>query len=385
HGAPRARLAPGARWRATPLGAALGLGACGGPSLDPIGEGPSSGAQTTDGGEVAWEHLGVVEGVLDEQRAAAVLTSDAEVEEAWGRLGFEGDAPTLRDDRVLLLLGRPDDACPDDLVELGVDDDRLTTGWQEPPGGCEQPLILWLHAVDVHRAVLAPGFTYGPDEPFVGELDEVTIEVEAASGDAPPAPEPDQAMSDEEVAAVFADHPVRPCGPEHDPIAAAFGDPDRAIDDDVLTEDNAAEGAAIEGVEAALTLLEGQGWEPDLQVTGLVDRSEGDARAAVVVYEADADEVQALLDRELGAGTVTVWADPWDPEQVRAAQRELTSLMDADGGPGAIVSASGAPGPVALGMIDPTREALDEVAAVADPALVCIEVLRSGQQPEPLS
>lgn len=364
---------------------ALLLVACGGPSLDPIGEGPSPTStlpEEAGDASVAWTHLDVAEGVLDDEAAAAVVDDADDIAAVWDELGFETAAPELGADRVLLLLGRPDNACPDDPIELRVEDGRLITAWQEPPGGCVDPLIRWVHAFDVHRGVLAPGFTYGPAEPFADELREVTIEVAGADSEIPPPPEPPAAMSDEEVDAVFDGHRVERCGPEHDPIAAAFGDPDREVDDAGF-EGDPSQDTAIRDIDAALEVLAEAGFDVDERVSGLVDRSEGEARAAVVVHLDDADRAQTTLDEALGTGTVTVWPDPWDPSEVRAAQEALTALMGATDEPGAIVSASGPPGPVQLGMVDPTRDALDEIAATVDADLVCVEVLRSGLAPQP--
>ncbi len=103
-----------------------------------------------------------------------------------------------------------------------------------------------------------------------------------------------------------------------------------------------------------------------------------------MVHAPEADDVQDLLDAELGAGTVTVWADPWDAREVQAAQEALNELMGpGSDGPGAIVSTSGAPGPVAIGMVDPTRAALDAIADRVDTDLVCVDVIRSGVEPRP--
>jgi hypothetical protein len=352
------------------------LAACGGTS-DPAGSGTAGGAagSASDAQLAAWEHLGVVEAVLPDRAAATVLETEADITDAWIDHGFAGEVPTVDVEHdVVLLLGRPDNACPDDLVSLRVDADRLVTEWLEPPGGCNDPLLLWLHAVRVHRGVLGTGFSYAPEAPFTDELAEVTIELPAYDGDAPPDPALPEAMSEAELAAVFDGHAVARCGPEHRPIEAAFGAPDREV-----SEFEPDQTEAIETLDRALPFLAGEGYAPDRDVTGLIDRSEGPAHAAVVVHEADADEVQALLDAEFGAGGVRVWADPWDPAEIHAAQEALLDLMGpATEGPGAIVGLSGPPGPVEIGMVDPTREALDRIAAAVDPTLVCVDVQLSG-------
>jgi hypothetical protein len=372
------------RWLALLVTVAILSTACGAsePTLGPIEAGPQpTDADTAGGSQLAWGQLDVVEGTLPGDAAATVLDEADAIGAAWQRYGFAGDVPSIDPEtEVLLLLGRADNACPDELIGLEVADGRLVTDWLEPPGDCNDPLIRWLYAVQVYRGVLGDGFTYALDEPFAGELAAVTIELPPFDDDGSrTAPTPPQAMADDEVAAVFADHPIRRCGPDDDPIAAAFGPLDEPVD-----EFDADQEAALDHVEAAMALLHDAGFEPHADVTGLIDRSTGTTRAAVVVHAPDADEVQDLLDDELGPGTVTVWADPWDAREVQAAQEALGGLMGpGSDGPGTIVSTSGAPGPVVVAMVDPTREALDAIADRVDAELVCVDVIRSGVRPRP--
>lgn len=366
---------------------ALVLSACG--PTEPPPEPSDPGAQTTDDRDAAarlpaWEQLDVVEAILPDRAAAEVIEDPDEMDAAWARVGFDGDVPSIDPATdVLLLLGRADNACPADLIGLEVVDGRLITDWLEPPGDCVDPLIHWVYAVQVHRGVLGEAFTYALDAPFGDELTPVTVALPPFTDDADRvAPSPPRAMTDAELDAVFADHPVRRCGPDDDPIADAFGPLDEPVDG--LGDADAAQQTALEQVDAAIALLREAGFEPHRDVTGLIDRSTGTARAAVVVHAPEADDVQDLLDAELGAGTVTVWADPWDAREVQAAQEALNELMGpGSDGPGAIVSTSGAPGPVAIGMVDPTRAALDAIADRVDTDLVCVDVIRSGVEPRP--
>ena len=326
---------------------ALVLSACG--PTEPPPEPSDPGAQTTDDRDAAarlpaWEQLDVVEAILPDRAAAEVIEDPDEMDAAWARVGFDGDVPSIDPATdVLLLLGRADNACPADLIGLEVVDGRLITDWLEPPGDCVDPLIHWVYAVQVHRGVLGEAFTYALDAPFGDELTPVTVALPPFTDDADRvAPSPPRAMTD------------------------------------------AAQETALEQVDAAIALLREAGFEPHRDVTGLIDRSTGTARAAVVVHAPEADDVQDLLDAELGAGTVTVWADPWDAREVQAAQEALNELMGpGSDGPGAIVSTSGAPGPVAIGMVDPTRAALDAIADRVDTDLVCVDVIRSGVEPRP--
>jgi hypothetical protein len=366
------------------IAGALLLTACGSgePTLDPIDPGPQpTGDDEAAGTGLTWDHLDVVEATLPDRAAASVVEDPDEIAAVWERLGFESGVPTLDPATdVLLLLGRADNACPDELIVLEVVDERLVTEWLEPPGGCVDPLIHWVHAVQVHRGVLGEQFTYALEEPFADDLEPVTITLAAFDDDGSRrAPTPPQAMSDDEVDAVFADHPIRRCGPDDDPIADAFGPLDEPVD-----EFDPDQETALEQVDAAMAVLTDAGFEPHADVSGLIDRSTGTSRAAVVVHEPRAEEVQDLLDAELGPGTVTVRADPWDAREVQAAQEALGALMGpGSDGPGAIVSTSGAPGPVEIGMVDPTREALDAIADRVDAELVCVDVIRSGVGPQP--
>ncbi len=96
-----------------------------------------------------------------------------------------------------------------------------------------------------------------------------------------------------------------------------------------------------------------------------------------MIDNGQADTVRRRLDDVFGRNAVDVYANPYDFQEVDKAQREVDDLMGGEG-PGSIVSSTGVPGPVELGMIDPTREALDWVAATVDPSLVCVYPVLSG-------
>lgn len=423
---------------ATTAAALLLLAACGDPADAPDPDGSASSTQPAGDGEVAWTHHGEVESTLDDRAAAQLIEDPDALTEAWTTHGFDGDAPTVDfDDEVVLLLGRPDNACPDQPVELAVDGGDLAIEWVAPPGGCNDPLILWLHAVTVHRGVLGEEVTYGPQEPFEGELETVTLELPPYDGDTPPAPTPEdlgqEAMTDEELDAVFADHPIERCGPEHAPFRddsvdgdlsddpqvadaqrgrAGFGLPsdidatvaaieandaaDQDVDDEGLVDGEEPLDAygfpmteeelqASQDAEAlamdARELLEAEGVDTRFDAIPVIDRAD-QVRAVVVTDEARADEIQELLDASLGQGAVAVEVVPWPASDVADAQDALMELMGgADQGPGAITGMSGPPGPVQLSMVDPTVEALDAIAERVDPALVCVAVERSGVDP----
>lgn len=318
---------------------------------------------------LAWEHLGQVEANLPDRAAAAVLEDQEAVLAAWDRYGFAGGPPEVGfDDHVLLLLGQADDACPDELIRLEVVEGNLQPDWLAPPGGCNQPLVQRLHAIRVHRSVLGERFTYGLEDPFDDVFVDVTIELPPYDGETPPAPEPPTAMTEAELDAVFAGHPVSRCGPEHEVIDFGPGgthDP-RPV-------------ATIEEANAALVEA---GFDPERDVVPFVERSSG-GRLSYVVAADDEASIRAVFAEAFGDEAPDLRVTRWAPAEVADAMEAVQPLMGGGdiGEPGSIVWAAGAPGPVELGMIDPTREALDAIAELVDPELVCVSPELSGVRP----
>ena len=314
--------------------------------------------------DAAWEHLATIDGNLPERAAAAVAGDAGTAATLWGQADFSGAPPELEfDHEVLLLVGQADDACPDDLVGLEVADGALAVDWLMPPGPCRQPLIFRLHAVRVHRAVLGEGFSYELPAPFTSDLEPVTIELPPYAGEAPPAPRPPSAMTDDELDAVFADQPVARCGPEHEVID--FGPAGERDDRPVVT------------IEEANGALAAAGFDPEREVVPFVEWSTG-ARLSYVVAASDEDAIHRVFTDAFGDRAPDLRVTPWAPADVHDAMQALQPLLGGDAGPGRIVWAAGAPGPVSLGMIDPTRGALDAIAEVVDPSLVCVTPELSG-------
>ena len=342
-------------------------GGCASPPAVEIADDDHRGASGGDA-TFAWEHLGQVEDVLPDHAAAAVVEDPATLQAAWERHHFEGEAPAVDFDQyVVLLLGQADDACPDQLTRLEVVDGRLEVDWLPPPGPCEQPLIGRVHAVQVHRGLLGEGFDFSLEPPFERDLEAVTIALPGYEGEAPPPPEPPREMTEADLDAVFADHAVVRCGPEHDlldpagPGAGATDGPTGPVAD--IGETNDALAAAGIDVERA--------------VIPFVDRRNG-GRLAYLVGQDDAVRIEQVLTDAFGERAPGVTVSPWAPAAVRDAQDALMPLMGGERRPGAIMESTGGPGPVMLGMVDPTREALDAVADTVDPALVCVNPLLSG-------
>ncbi|MGH3443348.1 MAG: hypothetical protein ACRDUY_15155 [Nitriliruptorales bacterium] len=377
-------------------------------------EDPAAAGGEADSEEVAWEHLARVEGQLPGAEMGAALNDQLALSDAWEQYGFEGSPPDVDfATSFVLLLAQPDDACPDELVRLEVVDGTLEVAWLPPPGGCDQPLIFRVHAVRVHRGQLPSRFTVPVPQYYEGDLHEVSLELPAFDGTAPPPPEPPRAMTEAELDAVFQGHAVQRCtaddelvgrgevdGPLSDDPEVAEAQQARAdfgVPSDEATTRRAMAEPRGEGADHAAPLfpeevaaeeersrlsnrvmewLVANGWDPEREVVGIIDRR-GDGRFHVRVDADRAEELQRELDREFGVGVVGVDANPYPLAAIAEAQRAVARLAGAEG-PGAIVSITGIPGPVEVGMVDPTREALDRIAETVDPALVCVAPALSG-------
>ena len=369
---------------------------------------------TAQGQARAWRHLARVEGLLEDGSAAMAIQKQAALDGAWASYGFKGAAPPVDfDHEVVLLLLQPDDACPDELIGLEVRDGELHPEWLPPPGGCNQPLIFRLHAVAVHRGHLPRRFGVALPEPYAAEAARAEIELAAYEGEAaPPPPTPPRAMTAAQLDAVFDGHAVRRCTPEDDAVPertvdgplsndpevaeaqqqrAGFGvpsdeqttrevmaDPDRTDEYGfpLLASELAQDQRASELVQDVIRYLEDQGLDPERDFVPMLGR-DGGIRPRVLVPPDEVAARQADLDREFGRGEVDVRALRYDLREIQRAQRDLRPIMGGSG-PGTIFSSTGAPGPVEIGMIDPTRDALDLVARTVDPALVCVHPELSG-------
>lgn len=346
---------------AGPPDVALGGAGTEGPSVS-----PSTGAPAPDPGRFSWRHLATTEGTLKASAAAVAIESPADLTTAWTNYDLPGSPPAVDFERnFVLLLGQPDDACIDTLIGLEVRSGRLDVAWLPPPGGCNLPLIFRIHAVEVDRRHVPSRFEVSFPEPYTTDAQTVTIEVATVDGPAPPAPAPPQSMSQAEVAAVFEGHAVRRCTQA----------------DDRLSGETSVGSAGEEQRASALLddvrhYLRDEGYRADVDFVPYISRADG-VRPGVWVDGGAADQVRQLLDDQFGRGAVVVEDNGYDFEAVDQAQQDLHALMGGTG-PGSIVSSTGIPGPVQLGMIDPTRKALDRVAATVDPALVCVYPDLSG-------
>lgn len=344
----------------------LVLTGCAAPDApDTPGDDPAAGELAVPGG-AAWRHVGHVE-AMPPGRETALVADRAE--DLAGMLSATGAVDPVEvdfDTELVLLLLQPDDACPDRLVGLDAVDGTLEPVWLAPPGGCDQPLIWRLHTVVVHRGHLQGPVTVVVPEPFRDEVETVTIDFGTFDGQVPPPPSAPSAMTDEELAAVFDGHPVQRC----EPLPESPDQPPRGeLDGDPV-------GERIDRVMTWLTAH--PDWDTERELVPIIDIW-GDGEFHIRVAADRADALRADLEAEFGPDVAIVDGVDPSPLELAAAQDTLGPLHGGDG-PGAIVWSSGAGRrlQVEVGMVDPTREALDRIAELVDPRLVCVEPQLSG-------
>lgn len=86
-------------------------------------------------------------------------TSQEELDGLWWAFGIPGEPPTINFERyVVLFYDRPDDNCPDYLLLLYMDQDRLIPKFAPPGGSCTQPLIPTAYAVSIDRDTVPERF-----------------------------------------------------------------------------------------------------------------------------------------------------------------------------------------------------------------------------------
>lgn len=86
-------------------------------------------------------------------------TDQATLEELWTLYGIPGEPPDVDlDSHLVLFYARTDDACPDDLLFMRMQDDRLIAEFRQPFGACLQPLIPTSYAVSIDRSSVPERF-----------------------------------------------------------------------------------------------------------------------------------------------------------------------------------------------------------------------------------
>lgn len=157
----RARLAVGAVALVTVAGVGIaGLTGDATPDVS-VAAGGSNGTRPVAGGDDAlvFEVLAVGQsGTFGDLSAA---TDQAAFDVLWSTVGLDGPTPPVDfGASVVVSITIADDACPPTLVGFDEQEDNaLTPIFEEPPGGCELPLISRTFVVTLNRAAVAPAFT----------------------------------------------------------------------------------------------------------------------------------------------------------------------------------------------------------------------------------
>lgn len=378
------------------------------------GDGPTPArVAAVEDGPVWFEVLGTSQAAPRYGIAAA--QDQAALHEVWEDYGFPDTTPHVTwEEQILLVFARPEDACPDDLVELRLADGVLEPTWLPPPGGCDQPLIATAFAVALHRGDLPQSFTVVLREDPVHDAD-AELQVELPPYDGPPAPSPPappHRMTDAEVDAVFADHPLHRC--EDMPSFTTEPQVDGPLSDDPevaqAQEQRAAYGLASDEATVRALLAEPPGTGPESGFGFPATSEEFDevmARGRLDFYE-DLHATYltdhagtwgfAVLDQAAGGVYVLGFTGDLDGHEQRlaarypevplrivrapATQTRLITMQEAvaalwnEGHPRVMHAGQGAY--VEIGVLDPTREDLDLIAERADPDAACIEAMRSG-------
>lgn len=338
-----------------PVFAVLMLGGCG----EPLQPGQSDRSEPTSpvaAADAIWfEVLGVSETATGEY--GWHLAGDADsLSQLWDHHGFEGPPPHVDfGTRVVLVSVRAEDACPDDLVEMRLSGGVLEPTFLPPPGGCDEPLLTTAHAVAVHRGDLPAQFTavLRQHEGHGGDV-ETGLSLPPYDGSAAPAPPvPARQMSVAALDAVFGGHPMRRCSEVPDITTEAVDGP---IDADADVARRMAVAGDIQGADAA----------EHADTFGVLVLEQADGGTLVVGVTDDLEGHRARLTDSHPDVALRVVQVAATERELRAAQEALRPLHD-DG----TVSYSAFAVHLTVGVVDPTREDLDAIAALVDPAFTC--------------
>lgn len=346
--------------------------------------------------------------------AMDLATTPDELAVAWDDAGLDGDPPAVDlDSHVVVVYVKPENACPDDLAEVLLTDDVLGLTFVATVPMCAQPLIPTVQVVALHRADLPTELdVHIPQHPGHGGDVDATFTLDPYEG--PPAPEPTaptRQPGDEDVAALIGDHPLPACTdvpafttePEVDgPVSA---DPDVAAaqhqraelglaSDEATVRQRVDDPDAVDSMGTPTT---------EAEFDELMARNRMDLTQALVAYTQGHRETWGftLLDQPGGGVFVVGFTDdleghsarldeqfPGEPIRVvEAPATDADIAADADrlrdrvvDDDSALVSFGGAGPYLNVGLHDPTRADLDEVAELVDPAHTCTEITWSGLQ-----
>ena len=125
---------------------------------------------------------------------AVLATGEAGYQSAWADLLAGGTPPTVDFDRsVALVMTRPDNACPDTIVEFTVrpgDPPTWTPEFEDLSEGCTDPLLSWLYVVAIDRDRLGDAARIVIPAAEIYDVNELVLEYEGSSADGANAPEP---------------------------------------------------------------------------------------------------------------------------------------------------------------------------------------------------
>lgn len=364
--------------------------------------------------DAIWFEVAGVSREADGQGEILPAGDAGELTPLWRRHRFDGEPPGVDfDQHIVLVVTRPEDGCPDELVEARMRDGELTFTWLPPPGPCTSPLIPTAFAVVLHRGDLPERFTVLQPE-HEGHGGDVRAEIELPPYDGPPAPEPSpppRAMRADELDAVFAGHALRRC--DEMPDYGTTPEVDGPVSDD-------PEIAEIQRRRAEFALPSDEARARELR-----DNPEANRAFGFPMTEAEFDEIMnrnrpefgerfqteyvvehadtygfSLIDQAAGGVMVVGFTDDLDghrerlaarfpdlpirvvqavvtQQRLQAAQEELHRQFTHDGSPAVLHSGAGGTH-LTIGVLDPTREDLDAIAGVVDPAWSCVDPVLSG-------
>lgn len=344
-----------------------------------------------------------------------MATDDASFRDLWAHYGMDGDAPDVGfDEHTVLFYGRAEDACPDDLVALARDDGVLEATWLPPPGGCDLPLIPTGYAVQVHRSDLGASVVvlHERDEGAEGD-GRASFTLPPYDGPAapPPPPVPAQPAADE-VAAIFDGHPVRPCSEAGNPMDSP-AEVDGPVSDDPTVAD-AQRGRAEMGFPSDLDTTQQRMADPanlergfdfplsEQEYEAIWTRQDIESHESMHSYGTEHPDTFGFLYIDQRAGGLWTYGFTEGLEDRRAELQArfpdvATAVVEA---PHTVASLEAAAEPVLaamqdepdlgisslavgltrveVGLIDTTRDALDVLAGLTDPGLLCVQSEFSG-------
>lgn len=294
-----------------------------------------------------------------------LIEADSDLGSAWARYAFEGQPPTIDfAEHIVVVVTRPEDACPDEVLEVRLSAGILSPVFVQPPGGCAQPLIPTAYAIAFHRGDLGQRVTLRIREhEAFGDIEQ-ELQLPPYDGpDAPPPPAPAEQMTQTELDEVFADHPLRRCSELPDPRRELVEDWPEGSDSTLRAMDfTVAED--IQGPYAA-EHADTFGWF-------MVDQPAGEW---VVGVTGDVEGHRQRLSERHPGESFRVVETPYTMAELAAAQEAILPLHQGDP---PVVSASSFFAYLELQVIDPTRDKLDAIAAVVDPDLACVDPVFGG-------